>query len=112
MHLKKGTSVLAGCIFVQQDPEYFADPEEFRPERFLEERSAEKNSPFTYVPFSAGPRNCIGQKFAMYEMKSALSKILLHYKLTEDKSYKGPTLVAELILKPENGVPVKLARRT
>lgn len=59
----------------------------------------------------SGPRNCIGQKFAMYEMKSTLSKILRYYEFSVDKSYEGPVLVAELILKPENGVFVNLRRR-
>lgn len=61
---------------------------------------------------STGPRNCIGQKFAMYEMKAALSKMLLSYEFRVDKSYNGPDLVAELILKPENGVLLNLKRRS
>lgn len=59
----------------------------------------------------AGPRNCIGQKFAMYEMKSVLSKMLLKYEFSVDPSYTGPILVAELILKPQNGVIVNIKRR-
>lgn len=58
-----------------------------------------------------GPRNCIGQKFAMFEMKSVLSKMLLYYEFQVDKSYEGPDLVAELILKPENGVALNIKRR-
>lgn len=58
-----------------------------------------------------GPRNCIGQKFAMYEMKCCLAKVLLNYEFMEDPTYSGPSLVAELILKPENGVFVRLERR-
>ena len=45
-------------------------------------------------------------------MKAALSKILLHYELTVDKNYQEPVLVAELILKPENGVKINLRRRS
>lgn len=39
---------------MQRDPDYFPDPDEFKPERFLEERPAERNSPYEFVPFSAG----------------------------------------------------------
>lgn len=45
-------------------------------------------------------------------MKAAISKMLLHYEFTVDKNYEGPVLVAELILKPENGVMLNLKRRT
>lgn len=53
---------------------------------------------------SAGPRNCIGQKFAMYELKSIVSKILRNFSISVDPSYEGPVLIAEVVLKPENGV--------
>lgn len=48
----------------------------------------------------------------MYEMKAAISKILLNYEITLHQDYQEPILVAELILKPENGVLLNLRRRT
>ncbi|TMW51300.1 hypothetical protein DOY81_003619, partial [Sarcophaga bullata] len=63
-----------------RDPDYFENPNDFNPERFYSE-SPDKINPFAYVPFSAGPRNCIGQKFAMLEMKSTISKVLRYYEL-------------------------------
>lgn len=83
----------------------FENPEEFIPERFNIERSAETQNPFSYIPFSAGPRNCIGQKFATYELKSIISKILRNFEVVAtDECYKMPVLSAELILRPENRI--------
>lgn len=84
---------------------YFTDPETFNPERFINERSSETQSPFSYIPFSAGPRNCIGQKFAMYEMKSIVSKILRNFELKITKECETyPILSAELVLRPETRI--------
>lgn len=90
----------------------FPDPEAFRPERFDVETTADKMNPFTYIPFSAGPRNCIGQKFAMLELKSVLAKILRHFEISLDPdSVAEPALTAELILVPESKIHFHLQPR-
>ncbi|KAF9794160.1 hypothetical protein SFRURICE_009537, partial [Spodoptera frugiperda] len=65
---------------VHRDPEVYPDPERFIPERFLPENVVTR-SPYSYIPFSAGPRNCIGQKFAMMELKTVMSELLWKYQL-------------------------------
>ncbi|XP_043949541.1 probable cytochrome P450 4d14 isoform X1 [Drosophila biarmipes] len=95
------SDVLILIYHAQRDPEYFPDPEKFLPERFSLERKGEIN-PFAYTPFSAGPRNCIGQKFAMLEIKSTISKMLRHFELLplgEDVQ-----LVLNLILRSTTGI--------
>lgn len=87
----------------------WGDPLVFRPERFLEDRLAV--NAFESVPFSAGSRNCIGQKYAMLEMKSVISKTLKHFEISVAPNYE-PVLIAELVLRPENGIMLKFRERT
>ncbi|KAI8115355.1 putative cytochrome P450 4d14 [Lucilia cuprina] len=91
-----------------RDPDYFNQPNEFNPERFYSESPDTINS-FAYVPFSAGPRNCIGQKFAMLEMKSTISRVLRHFELLP--SGEDVVQVLSLILRSVNGVQLALRPR-
>ncbi|VVC95944.1 unnamed protein product [Leptidea sinapis] len=62
--ISAGTPVYINAIGMQYDPELFPEPERFIPERFLPENKMDIKS-FTYMPFGDGPRNCIGQRFAV-----------------------------------------------
>lgn len=100
-----GSNIIVPIYSMSRDEKLFKNADEFCPDRFNVERSAETQNPFTYVPFSAGPRNCIGQKFAMYELKSIVSKILRNFEIVAtDECRKPPVLSAELILRPENRI--------
>lgn len=97
-----GSNAIVSVYSMNHNPKNFTDPEAFIPERFSIERSSATQHPFSYIPFSAGPRNCIGQKFAVYEMKSIVSKILRNFEIQITKECETyPILSAELILRPE-----------
>lgn len=67
--LKKGEGIIVPVYGLHLDPEYFPEPEKFDPERFSSANKSKIN-PFAYLPFGAGPRNCIGMSiYAMYNWK-------------------------------------------
>uniref|UniRef100_A0A1L8E4B9 Putative cytochrome n=1 Tax=Nyssomyia neivai TaxID=330878 RepID=A0A1L8E4B9_9DIPT len=103
-----GVTLSIQSFILHRDPEIFPKPDVFNPERFINNDSMH---PYAYVPFSAGPRNCIGQKFAMLEMKKTLAKVLRHFEFYAADEYK-PILLAELILKSDNGVQVRIKKRS
>lgn len=77
-----GHTCYVPIIALHRDARYFEKPEQFIPERFgPEQATATGRSPYAFVPFSAGPRNCIGQKYAMLEVKLVLAELLRRYRV-------------------------------
>ncbi|XP_058064822.1 probable cytochrome P450 9f2 [Anopheles bellator] len=78
--IEKGMAVFISVIGMHFDPKYYTDPERFDPERFSEENR--KNiQPGTYIPFGVGPRNCIGSRFALMEVKAVLYYLLKQFRV-------------------------------
>ncbi len=104
-----GANVLLPLYLLHRDGRFWKDPERFWPERFAPEHEAERPR-FSYMPFAAGPRHCIGETFALYEMLMHLYKVARRYRLTyvPDKPLE---LEAQINLRTLHPLHMRLERR-
>ena len=75
-----GTDVMLSPYLIQRHPTYWPEPEAYRPERFLPEAEAAREK-WVYIPFAAGPRHCVGENFALYEMTVHVARMARRYRL-------------------------------
>ncbi|XP_064615694.1 cytochrome P450 3A24-like [Liolophura sinensis] len=73
--ISKGTGISVPVYVLHRDPEYWPNPDKFDPERFSPQNQ-DKNHPFALIPFSAGPRNCVGKRMALVAAKIAMATVL------------------------------------
>ena len=98
LRLERGQVIEIPVGAVHYSPEYYPEPQEFRPERFLPE-NAHLLVPYTWLPFGAGARNCVGIRFAMEEMKICLAALLENFEFAP-----APNTPKELTF--QRGTPV------
>ncbi|XP_022219094.2 LOW QUALITY PROTEIN: cytochrome P450 4ae1 [Drosophila obscura] len=104
-----GTNVILLLWQLLRDDTLFAEPLLFRPERHLSAQATPGKGAYTNIPFSAGPRNCIGQRFALFEVKTVVIKMLRHFVLLPLGPDVEPSI--KIVLRSRNGVNFGLSQR-
>jgi len=107
--LSPGLIVILPTWVVHRDRRWFDDPEAFRPERWAD-GLARRLPRFAYFPFGGGPRQCIGNGFAMMEAVLLLAAIAQRFRLTMEPGQRV-TPTPYVTLRPEPGPRMRLARR-
>ncbi|XP_014204927.1 cytochrome P450 4C1-like [Copidosoma floridanum] len=97
--IPKGTTVNIQIYQLHRDPEIWENAETFDPDRFLPENSQGRH-PYAYVPFSLGPRRCIGDTLAMLEVKIVLSTILRKWRVSSLLNPSDIKMTSSFSLKP------------
>ncbi|CAO4379507.1 unnamed protein product [Caenorhabditis nigoni] len=105
-----GGNVTISPMVLHSNHLVFENPEKFDPDRFLPDEVS-KRHPYDFMPFLAGPRNCIGQKFAQLNEKVMLCHIIRNFKIEPTLGYKETKQCLEVVTKPSKGIPVRLVRR-
>lgn len=110
--LPKGLLNIIPVLGIHMDPQYYKDPEEFRPERFEPKEVANRPS-CAYLPFGEGPRICPGLRFGMMQAKVGLVALLTNFKFSPTERTQEPLVFDKLsgILAPKGGIYLKVEKR-
>lgn len=109
MKIEVGTNITVDMYSIHFDEQLYGpvSPWKFYPERFREKRH-----PLAWLPFGAGPRNCIGMRFAMLEIKLAVVRILRRYTILPGEHTLSTFAEQErFVIGPKNGIWIRLQRR-
>ncbi|XP_069837674.1 cytochrome P450 4A24-like [Dendropsophus ebraccatus] len=105
--LPKGATTMISIYCINRCPSVWDDPEVFDPMRFSPDNP--KRHPHAFLPFSAGSRNCIGQNFAMNELKVGVALTLRRFSLSPVPG-KEPLKVTQIVLRSLNGIYVNMEK--
>ncbi|XP_012279668.1 cytochrome P450 4g15 [Orussus abietinus] len=108
--LPAGCTVVIGTFKMHRQPHIYPNPDVFNPDNFLPEKTANRHY-YAFVPFSAGPRSCVGRKYAMLKLKIILSTILRNFRVHSDIKESDFRLQADIILKRAEGFKIRLEPR-
>lgn len=108
--LPKGSTALLNIVATHRLTHFYPDPEKFDPDRFNPE-NCDKRHPYAFIPFSAGPRNCIGYRYAMIEMKTIISSILRRYTLHSVPGKEEIKWSFRITLRAHGGLWVRFQKR-
>jgi cytochrome P450 len=103
------TDVFISPYMLHRHPAFWSEPEEFKPERFAAVDAAERHK-FSYIPFAVGPRHCIGENIAMFEMLVHVSAMSRRFHLTRAGN-EPIELEAQINLRPRSSLMMTVEKR-
>ena len=101
LKLSGGDKVVPCHYLTHRNPDIFPEPNRFNPERWFSIRPGH----YDYVPFSAGPRVCLGISFAQLELKMTIARIIQRFRFTVVPDSKIDVII-QLTLRPKHGIPM------
>jgi cytochrome P450 len=107
-----GAHIIISPYALHRRPDYWPEPEAFRPERFVADASnaAAERPKHAYLPFGGGPRICIGNSFAMMEHAIVLAAVVRRWRLESIPGHEVRT-EPRITLRPRGGLPMRVLRR-
>ncbi|XP_059224654.1 probable cytochrome P450 6a14 [Stomoxys calcitrans] len=105
--IEKGTTVVIPVDAIHHDPEYYEQPNEFKPERFTASENEKRHS-CAYLPFGDGPRNCIGMRFGKMQTKIGLVELLRHFRFESCQQTEIVMDNKNLLVTTEGGIKLKV----
>jgi cytochrome P450 len=103
------TDVFISPYTLHRHPAFWSDAEEFRPERFAGVDAKERHR-FAYIPFSVGPRHCIGENMAMFEMLVHVNRMMRRFRLAR-LGNEPIELEAQINLRPRSNLMMQVTER-
>ncbi|KAF2894690.1 hypothetical protein ILUMI_11483 [Ignelater luminosus] len=108
--LPEGSTIAIIIMAMHRNPTQFPNPDVFNPDNFLPERIKARH-PYSFIPFSAGSRTCIGAKYAMLLVKVMLATLLRSYRVYSKRRERDFVLAGQTVLKRREGFLINLKPR-
>ncbi|KAK4880676.1 hypothetical protein RN001_008822 [Aquatica leii] len=108
--LPKNCGIVVSIFEVHRNPEHWENPNHFHPDHFLPE-AVRRRHPFAYVPFSAGPRSCVGKILAFAGLKLTMANVLRRYEIEADGKFPDIVLRSDITVRSSNGYKIRIKER-